>query len=951
REPTRHEYRRRGEDVAEVLEDREFEEVEDEEEEDNANADNEALDIDAIDDADDLEGILELIGVHGPLMNLFQNAVFSTLLVSFTVAAAIWLPYLWGKIALVLLTNPIRLFVGVPITTMSIVADVIVDTCIGSFGYIFYFASMILRAVLQPLGRVLPLPWYSGSNRDPLSSVSMSLVNGSGLRLKRLMDALISFNDADLPVFSIMAHKALLTHQHRIKATITFIINITRRISYDVPRSLLEKQTRQGLLKAVSRFDYSVPVNTVYDFAVSSWKSLLPFLDKSKWMSVKAHEIDSPSIPLDYSLAHWGTRDRLIAVLVGYCFVALLCMLYLHTRSLFHSPETDPPESAISEALRQAGGVMKVIFIVGIEMIVFPLYCGLLLDVALLPLFENTTLASRIAFTIESPMTSLFVHWFVGTCYMFHFALFVSMCRKLMRTGVLYFIRDPDDPTFHPVRDVLERSISTQLRKIGFSALIYGGLIIVCCGGVVWSMDFMSANVLPLRWTSHHPMLEVPVDLLFYNFIMPIATKQLKVSNWMYSMYGWWFCKCARALRLSQFLLGVRRKSEEGRLVYNSWRDAIFNRYTARYTLKTDRGEIIRPKAKFVKEGRYVRAPGSDQVRIPKEFTVFLEVTEDNQRLDGKPDRDEGIHGRKSKNFAKVYIPPNFKTRIMTFVFLIWIFVAVTGVGCSIGPLLVGRWAISMLVPADIQVNDIYAFSTGVYILGTILYIGYHCYKAIDRQKRRGRRSRQSLLQYLRGSVLRFLGSAYLALAFVIVLPTLFAMMMELYILVPLHTTLSPDQEHVIYSVQDWALGVLYLRMAICFISARSHSRPAQALRAIVRKGWLMPDVRLATRAFILPATLLSVISILAPIPVGFAFNALVLRPTDTEASALIYRTAYPFTLGIAILVGSSIAVGQMIKNLRTDLRDDVYLIGERLHNFGERPAQDIGASRPMMGI
>ncbi|KZZ88109.1 RING finger membrane protein [Ascosphaera apis ARSEF 7405] len=957
REPSERDHRRRGEEVDEFDEDRLFEEVDDEEEVDDNNddlgAENDALDIDAIDDADDLEGILELIGVHGPLMNLFQNAVFSTLLVSFTVAAAIWLPYLWGKIALVLLTNPIRLFVGVPIATMSIVADIIVDTCIGSFGYIFYFASLILRVFLQPISKVVPLPWYSGANKDPLSSVSLSLVNGSGMRLKRLMDALISFNDADLPVFSMVAHKALLTHQNRIKTACTFLINFTRMVLYDVPLSLLETHSREGIWKAIVNFNYTAPVKDVFNFAINSWKSFLPLLDKSKWTSIKANEVGSQSIALDYQLAHWGTRDRLIAVLVGYCFVALLCMLYLHTRSLFHSPETDPPESAISEALRQAGGVLKVIFIVGIEMIVFPLYCGLLLDLALMPLFEKTTLASRVAFTLASPMTSLFVHWFVGTCYMFHFALFVSMCRKLMRKGVLYFIRDPDDPTFHPVRDVLERSISTQLRKIGFSALIYSALIMVCCGGVVWSLHFTTANVLPLRWTSHHPMLEVPVDLLFYNFIMPVATKQLKISDWMYSMYGWWFCKCARMLRLSQFLLGKRRRDEEGHLVYQNWRDALFNRKGARYTLKGEDGEIIPATARFVKDGRYVRAPASDQVRIPKEFTVFLEVTEDDRRLDGKPDRDEGIHGRKSKNFTKVYVPPHFKARIMTFVFLIWMFVATTGVVISISPLLVGRWAISWLVPAEIQVNDIYAFSTGVYILGTSIYVGYQCYKAIERQKRRGCRLRQSLLQYLKGSVSRILGSVYLLSAFVVVLPSLFAMMMELYFLIPLHTTLAPEQEHVVYSVQDWALGVLYLRMAICIILSRSRSRPAQALRAIIRKGWLSPDVRLATRAFILPATLLSVTSILAPIALGFSLNMLMFRgpSEDSVSSALVYRAAYPAALGIFVGIYGMVMIGQKIKDLRTDLRDDVYLIGERLHNFQERPAQDMGASRPMMGI
>lgn len=80
---------------------------------------------------------------------------------------------------------------------------------------------------------------------------------------------------------------------------------------------------------------------------------------------------------------------------------------------------------------------MKVILIIGIQILIFPLYCGLLLDVALLPLFENTTIKSRFLFTHNFPLTSLFAHWFVGTGYMCYFALFVSMCRKIMRKGVL----------------------------------------------------------------------------------------------------------------------------------------------------------------------------------------------------------------------------------------------------------------------------------------------------------------------------------------------------------------------------------------------------------------------------------------------------------------------------------------------------------------------------------
>ena len=125
------------------------------------------------------------------------------------------------------------------------------------------------------------------------------------------------------------------------------------------------------------------------------------------------------------------------------------------------------------------------------------------------------------------------------------------------------FIRDPDDPTFHPVRDVLERNVGTQLRKIAFSALVYGALVIVCLGGVVWGMYYAFDGIFPIHWSSNEPVLEFPVDLLFYNFFMPLAVRFFKPSDGLHAMYNWWFRKCARALRLTWFLFGERKKDEE----------------------------------------------------------------------------------------------------------------------------------------------------------------------------------------------------------------------------------------------------------------------------------------------------------------------------------------------------------------------------------------------------
>ena len=54
---------------------------------------------------------------------------------------------------------------------------------------------------------------------------------------------------------------------------------------------------------------------------------------------------------------------------------------------------------------------------------------------------------------------------------MFTFASFLAHIRARTRKGALFFIRDPADASFSPVKDILERSTMSQFRKVGHSNL------------------------------------------------------------------------------------------------------------------------------------------------------------------------------------------------------------------------------------------------------------------------------------------------------------------------------------------------------------------------------------------------------------------------------------------------------------------------------------------------
>ena len=254
--------------------------------------------------------------------------------------------------------------------------------------------------------------------------------------LKRLAVASMSNTEfvgraIDIPTFSVLAHESL----YHLEERCSVILDGMYRAGSKLYQLGIEAQDVVGLCVSIGARIEAIFWELVERFPkVLSLSPMILQINPLKISLTRSHR----TLPVDYSLALWSSKDRSIAILCGYLFFALLGVLYLRLAAAIRGTDKKGRvESGLADILYQAGGVMKVILIISIEMIVFPLYCGLLLDLALLPLFGNASLHSRIHFIMASPNTSLFIHWFIGTCYMFHFALFVSMCRKIMRSGVL----------------------------------------------------------------------------------------------------------------------------------------------------------------------------------------------------------------------------------------------------------------------------------------------------------------------------------------------------------------------------------------------------------------------------------------------------------------------------------------------------------------------------------
>ena len=393
-------------------------------------------DVEAIEEGEDLEGIMELIGIQGPLIGLVQNGMFSTVLISMTVLFGVWVPYVCGKLILVLLANPVVLLIKMPLRWTTTTADMVVDSVIFIFGVALYWVDRLLRVTALPVGWIFP--WVQDFQQNQL--IPSAAYRYTWSAAERLAKNFIAtgghFSGLDIPIFSIVAHESLNSIEDSISGLFKNAFSAIKTLAESPSPGLYLLSHLWHLSNSIARELKCLP-KEVLDFGEHVIESI-SVLFTSNPLKINL-DIPARTEPLNYELSNWNTRDRFLAIAVGYVFFSTLGALYLKLRRFFKEfyQENMQNDGVVVDVLNQAAGVLKVILIITIEMIVFPLYCGILLDIALLPLFESTTIVSRLLFTATSPATSLFVHWFVGTCYMFHFALFVSMCRRIMRRGVL----------------------------------------------------------------------------------------------------------------------------------------------------------------------------------------------------------------------------------------------------------------------------------------------------------------------------------------------------------------------------------------------------------------------------------------------------------------------------------------------------------------------------------
>ncbi|EPQ56749.1 hypothetical protein GLOTRDRAFT_115872 [Gloeophyllum trabeum ATCC 11539] len=631
-----------------------------------------------------------------------------------------------------------------------------------------------------------------------------------------------------------------------------------------------------------------------------------------------------------------GIPERVFAVGLGYIVIGVYYTLYLNVLS---SGSAQSAGRAIRGVVRQQLLIVKMASFITIELVIFPLGCGLVLDLCTIWLFPEATLQTRAMFFRSAPVTATFYHWVVGTMFMYQFAVLLAGCRSIMRPGAMWFIKDPQDQNYHPIRDILERPSFTQLRKLFVSAVMYAVVIAFGVATVSALVLVASKSTLPLRWRIRQPLSDVPIDLLFLHIVLPYTMDYFRPNKALgkAANAGWKYA--AARLRLTSYMFGERVPSEE-------------------YTPKNRFGLQGLTKMEVVEEGirdgHFRRVPADDNIALPREMRATAEVTEH-----GEPANEEAARLIKVQNeeaqkakrnpktdYTIVYIPPNFRTRILTFIFVAWLAVCAGVAAVFIVPIQLGRLFFGVFI--EREVHDGYSFLFGFYLLWGCYLVGY----AVDRldkrrQRRGGEEPRAEWPLYLLKRTLLWLSKiAYMVFTLGIVLPILIALVFEFYLILPFRYTVDPAFVPRIRLVDMWALGLVYAKIAIR--AQRAHPpdhRFFAGFANITRNGWTHPDPVKATKEVIAPLTGALLAALLCPIGVDWLCRRLLSLPLDNR---FLFMHVYPGIFGVIGLSRLANNAWVALSAWSQTIRDKEFLVEMRLQNMEpESPAQSTPTPEP----
>uniref|UniRef100_A0A3B4X2U5 E3 ubiquitin-protein ligase MARCHF6 n=1 Tax=Seriola lalandi dorsalis TaxID=1841481 RepID=A0A3B4X2U5_SERLL len=582
--------------------------------------------------------------------------------------------------------------------------------------------------------------------------------------------------------------------------------------------------------------------------------------------------------------------EGLITTIVGYILLAMTLILCHGLAALVRFQRS-------RRLLGVCYIVVKVSLLVVVEIGVFPLICGWWLDICSLEMFDASLKDRELSFK-SAPGTTMFLHWLVGMVYVFYFASFILLLREVLRPGVLWFLRNLNDPDFNPVQEMIHLPIYRHLRRFILSVVVFGSIVLLMLWLPIRLIKLLLPTFLPynVMLYSDAPVSELSLELLLLQVVLPALLEQGHTRQWLKGLVRAWTVSAGYLLDLHSYLLGEQEDNDANQPVNNNNNNP---------------------------------PPGHH-----------------NNNNNPAPAVGEGLHAAHQAilqqggpvGFQPYHRPLRFPFRIVLLIAFMCITLLVASLVCLTLPVFTGRWLMSFWT-GNSKIHELYTAACGLYVC----WLSIRGVTVLLAWMPQGR---TVIMRKVQEWTLMILKTLVVALLVAGVIPLLLGLLFELVIVAPLRVPL--DQTPLFYPWQDWALGVLHAKI----IAAITLMGPQWWLKTVIEQvyanGIRNIDLQFIIRK--LAAPVISVLLLSLCVPYVIAAGVVPGVGVTPEMEILMQRRIYPFLLMVVSLIGILSFQIRQFKRLYEHIKNDKYLVGQRLVNYERKAgrASSVPPSNPV---
>eukprot|EP00111_Clytia_hemisphaerica_P002628 TCONS_00007457-protein len=179
------------------------------------------------------------------------------------------------------------------------------------------------------------------------------------------------------------------------------------------------------------------------------------------------------------------------------------------------------------------------------------------------------------------------------------------------------------------------------------------------------------------------------------------------------------------------------------------------------------------------------------------------------------------------------------------------------------------------------------------------------------------------------------------SIAVLLVIPLFLGILFEFVVVIPLRVPL--DQTALLYIWQDWALGVLHLKILCALIMVGPDWWLRDAIDRAYRNGFANLDLMFILQKIVYPVTVSLLLAITAPY-VAVA-GVMPLLGFEKSTIVLCLHRVYPLLMLSISVIGVLLFQGKQFKALYEKIRNEKYLIGKVLVNYEPRKTKSITSS------